>query len=56
MMKGIGEKIGHKVSRFNSETGKEEIIRQPDNPDQPFTIENMPKKDPSKLLDAYSIH
>ena len=31
------------VSRFNSETGKEEIIRQPDNPDQPFTIEDYNK-------------
>ena len=31
------------ISRFNSETGKEEIIRQPDNPDQPFTIEDYNK-------------
>ena len=31
------------VSRFNSETGKEEIIRQPENPDQPFTISDYNK-------------
>jgi len=31
------------VSRFNSETGKEEIIRQPENPNQPFTISDYNK-------------
>ena len=31
------------VSRFNSETGKEEIIRQPETPNQPFTISDYNK-------------
>ena len=31
------------IDRFNTETGKREIIRQPDNPDKPFTIDDYNK-------------
>ena len=31
------------IDRFNTETGKREVIRQPDNPDKPFTIDDYNK-------------